>query len=683
MGTQIPGVSTLSNPFAVNVVPVPMAMAAGGIFIPADGFGHIAPWPVISLPTAGGLATSARRFAGHAGDAVLGLFRGITDPNRLNSFPFTPSDSGSEKKIDPKGVKKLGLRTYAVMNGLSTLRSHGINIEYPDAVLLKLFGELKTLHEQLTAKGDEKADETSDRSVRYFMPPPAADATGIGEDAVTLYNRAKTPTPEEVMNALRVNIVTSPLVETAGFTEEAFADDPIFVTLARHALLIANDGIDPLMTDYIALFPESPGALSRIRLKNAGEGNVLEEADDETLVKLLADSYKERPRVWEYNPETAARQEGSLHEVRHASRYYGYRNERRDMLAHFTAFGRGGTVVPLLLLGETGVGKTDLPKTYFAQFLLPNMKNVHMIRIPPKGLLKLPAIIEEFRNKPGSYVIVFDDMGVEQDPDAQERQWKPFRDVYEGASRRPPDNILLVISSNRDFPPNVVSRSLRIKLGNISDSERGMATAMGIIAEFVQSAIDKKEDWCFGADVETYTRFITHDFYGGSAFSALNKRYGTPQSHDFEMSPRGLIKFYLEKLESSGRLETIRKRIGAFYKWKEESEKKEATVTEFPGKKTVQKEDETLSPEERNLRNLARQLRIVDDEGKDTGERSDDSATTQFLEDELRKFGVYMPGEEQGLHVVPLPGGKDDKTDETVIPIELVEDDDDPPEGDK
>lgn len=651
-----------------------------------------------------------RAFFGRIDRAVL---RMATAPTFASFFgmTFIPGfGSGEKSPIDIGKVEALGRRVLALINSLQTLRSLDVNIEYPDEVLMRLLGELTELHKTLAdsparTSRDENTGEGAEvqtnaekspgdwtqYSPRYLLRPSNGGQAALPDDAITLYNRAETPTPKDVIHAFRVGVVISKLAEREGFSPDDFEKDTIFVTLAKHAMQIANDGIDRIMEDYVALFPNAAGALQRVHLRNQDFAGKFVRLDDAKIVELLKDAHEHRPRVWEYDPSTGTRTKGSLHEVRPLGKYYGYHRERAEIGGHFTAFARGVAVPPLLLQGPTGVGKTDLPKTFFVELLLQRMENVHMIRVSPDGITMLPEIIEAFGNKPGSYVIVFDDIGVEQDADAQERQWKPFRDVFEGASRRPPKNVLLIISSNKTFPANVVTRSHLVELPNISDSRKGKATAMGIIAEFLRQAVEAKEDWLLGgADslsaelIQTYTKFITHDFYRGQAFSELSKSVGEPEHHDFEMSPRGLIKHYLENLISSGRFGQIQRRIAIHRKKLTDAEarrRQEAnSVTKFPDQaRARQREEEDerkLSPEERDLRVLARQMGLVDAEGKDAGLKTGDTAPLD-AEAELRKFGVRMPGEPQGLRVVPPPAETDGADDgEVEVPVSL--DDDDP-----
>lgn len=563
-------------------------------------------------------------------------------PSRFSGFPF-PACAGQVQGIDVEKVRVLGQRVHNAMNSLKALRSFGIEIPYPDNVLCGLFDELRELHRDLTSNHGAATPEGAAQaanlySARYYLQAPPPGGTSIPDDATTLYNAAATPSPVEVVHAFRTSLVTSPLVETTGFAEENFSQDSIFVALGRHALLVANDGIDALMADYISLFPENREAIPRIRLKNQGAGKVKALTDDE-IIAILLNAYKLRPRVWDYDPETKRRTEGSLHSVRPINRYYGYGLIRSEIGRHFATFVNGNAVPPLLLEGPSGVGKTEMPKSYF-QLLTANHPDLMMIRLPSTALPRLAEVVEAFKAKPGKFIVVIDDVGIATTDEEIERQWKPFRDVYEGAVSKGADNILLVISTNGRFPANVRSRGKMISLPNISDSREGKITAMGIIAEYFKAA---KEAGRFEGDVELFTKFVTHDYYGGEAFPELTKLIGKPVPHGVEMSPRGLINHYLPALVSSGRINLIRDRISAHHrklKELEEARKKPATVTQLPRHQEAPTEDAREIPQGAHAAGLTTEFDMAD--GRIDWDRA------------LRDLSLNDPGaDRKKLRVVP------------------------------
>ncbi len=220
--------------------------------------------------------------------------------------------------------------------------------------------------------------------------------------------------------------------------------------------------------------------------------------------------------------------------------FYGVRNALAEAMADFRQ-GRGN--VPLLLSSLPGHGKTQMTLAYAAD-------NGLSVVIPPpgcleKGLEELFALLG--RLAPRCFVLFFDDIEV------AETDWTEFRNLV-GGIYSPPENVLLCVSSNYDFPPGILSRGRSVRFP-LFDENR----CLEMTEDFLKNSGMKKPS-------SNLVNLIAADY---------TELFG--QRHFSELSPRTLARYFDEfrrdmpkrkrLLELSGGELITRPDAGLFYEF--------------------------------------------------------------------------------------------------------------------
>jgi len=207
----------------------------------------------------------------------------------------------------------------------------------------------------------------------------------------------------------------------------------------------------------------------------------------------------------------------NLNSIRTVDKFYGYFTVKELFEKHFTAFSKGESNIPLLITSLPGLGKTHFSIAYTLAFpemtlILPEPEDLE------QNLVSLIRRLEKRRNH--KFVIFFDDI------DTRKIDWYYFR-TNVGGSFMLPDNIIIVIASNYDFPANICSRGREVTFPMFDEE-----ACSGMIYDYLKSLKMRNPS----------TDLI--------AVMAADYQEGFGQKVYAELSPRSLVR-YLDTYDCS------------------------------------------------------------------------------------------------------------------------------------
>ena len=169
------------------------------------------------------------------------------------------------------------------------------------------------------------------------------------------------------------------------------------------------------------------------------------------LAGLIADSDKfSASRVFTYADGKFIPTETAP--VKPIDKFFGFSGVRKIFLDHFRDFAAGRGNVPLLIHSLPGYGKTSMTISH----ALAAPENVLILPEPAALEAGLEALIAELELRPDRrFVLFFDDV------DSREINWYYFRTRVGGAFTLP-DNVMIAISSNYEFPAGILSRGRKV-----------------------------------------------------------------------------------------------------------------------------------------------------------------------------------------------------------------------------
>ena len=97
-----------------------------------------------------------------------------------------------------------------------------------------------------------------------------------------------------------------------------------------------------------------------------------------------------------------------------------------------------------LLWGVRGTGKSSLSKAAFMS-LAANHPALRMVEIDRDHVSELPELFDRLRGRPERFVVLCDDLSFEEGAEAA----KSLKSALEGGVSGPPDNVMMVATSNR------------------------------------------------------------------------------------------------------------------------------------------------------------------------------------------------------------------------------------------
>ena len=138
--------------------------------------------------------------------------------------------------------------------------------------------------------------------------------------------------------------------------------------------------------------------------------------------------------------------------VKPVGKFFGFAGMRAIYQDHFRDFAAGVCNVPLLIHSLPGYGKTSMVLSYALA-----VPEVTVVLPEPAALERgWDELLEQLRRRPDrKFVIFFDDI------DPRGVDWYHFRTNVGGAFS-PPGNVLVVLSSNYEFPAGILSRGRRM-----------------------------------------------------------------------------------------------------------------------------------------------------------------------------------------------------------------------------
>ena len=157
--------------------------------------------------------------------------------------------------------------------------------------------------------------------------------------------------------------------------------------------------------------------------------------------------------------------------------FYGFPSVRGQFESHFADFAAGKSNLPLLVNSLPGYGKTSMTVSHCAA----HSELVLILPEPETLEHNWRELIAPLAARPDhKFVVFFDDI------DPRVLDWYQFRTNVGGAFA-PPDNVLLVIAANYEFPANILSRGRKVSFP-IFDELR----CMEMVEEFLNVKFNMK-----------------------------------------------------------------------------------------------------------------------------------------------------------------------------------------------
>lgn len=126
----------------------------------------------------------------------------------------------------------------------------------------------------------------------------------------------------------------------------------------------------------------------------------------------------------------------------------GVDRQKARLLECLERFAAGLPANHVLLWGVRGAGKSSLAKAAFMAVSRDGRKgrpDLRLVEIDSDAVTDLPALFEIFRGRRERFVVLCDDLSFEEGAAAA----KALKSALEGGVAGPPDNVLLVATSNR------------------------------------------------------------------------------------------------------------------------------------------------------------------------------------------------------------------------------------------
>jgi len=120
----------------------------------------------------------------------------------------------------------------------------------------------------------------------------------------------------------------------------------------------------------------------------------------------------------------------------------GYETQKATLIQNTEFLLQGLPALHVLLYGSRGTGKSSLVKALLNQY---SDRGLRLIEVAKSELAALPAIAEQLRTVPQTFILFVDDLSFEEDDDA----YKALKVVLEGNITARPPNLVVYATSNR------------------------------------------------------------------------------------------------------------------------------------------------------------------------------------------------------------------------------------------
>ena len=163
----------------------------------------------------------------------------------------------------------------------------------------------------------------------------------------------------------------------------------------------------------------------------------------------------------------------------------GIELQKTALLDNLRRFTQGHPANHALLWGARGCGKSSLVKAVFGVL---RHEGLRLVQIDKEDLLDLPDLSDELRHQPHRFLIFCDDLSFQPGEPA----FRALKTVLDGSIERPPENLLLVATSNRrHLVPERMADNLaathvegELHLGDASEEQLALADRFGLWLSF-------------------------------------------------------------------------------------------------------------------------------------------------------------------------------------------------------
>lgn len=163
----------------------------------------------------------------------------------------------------------------------------------------------------------------------------------------------------------------------------------------------------------------------------------------------------------------------------------GIERQKAALLDNLRRFTQGQAANHALLWGARGCGKSSLVKAVFGAL---RHEGLRLVQIDKEDLLDLPDLADKLRHQPHRFLIFCDDLSFQ----SGEPAFRALKTVLDGSIERPPENLLLVATSNRrHLVPERMSDNLaathvegELHLGDANEEQLALADRFGLWLSF-------------------------------------------------------------------------------------------------------------------------------------------------------------------------------------------------------
>jgi hypothetical protein len=288
------------------------------------------------------------------------------------------------------------------------------------------------------------------------------EVVGESPDSIDHLNAAlemcRQQSPDEVLATCLLDALTAGPLFRHDTPAAAAADAQLHHQLL-HSEQLSQEGI-ALFRDYLALLEDlSADGQGPLRIKpglttDAAAIHFLPSRGRSITPPFIEELRQRAGSVDPFQASRAFRYSGGdffpadLVSIRPVEKFYGFRPARDMFRTYFSAFVAGQGNLPLLIFSLPGLGKTHFTIAHTLAhpeltLILPEPSDLER---PLEGLLQQLA-----RRRNRRFVLFFDDI------DTRKVDWYHFR-THVGGSYLLPENLIIVIASNYEFPANIASR---------------------------------------------------------------------------------------------------------------------------------------------------------------------------------------------------------------------------------
>jgi predicted AAA+ superfamily ATPase len=163
----------------------------------------------------------------------------------------------------------------------------------------------------------------------------------------------------------------------------------------------------------------------------------------------------------------------------------GIERQKTALLDNLRRFTLGQPANHALLWGARGCGKSSLVKAVFGVL---RHEGLRLVQIDKEDLLDLPDLAVDLRHQPYRFLVFCDDLSFQPGEPA----FRALKTVLDGSIERPPENVLLVATSNRrHLVPERMADNLaathvegELHLGDASEERLALADRFGLWLSF-------------------------------------------------------------------------------------------------------------------------------------------------------------------------------------------------------